>query len=769
VSRAAAEVGSTANSYEILAKLASGGMADIFLARGEGVAGVERYCVLKRILRDRASDVQFVQMFLDEARLAAQLQHPNIAQVHDIGRLGDSYFFTMEYVHGETVRALLHRAVELQRKLPISCVLTIVAGAAAGLHHAHVRVGVDGRPLGIVHRDVSPSNLMVSYEGSVKLVDFGVAKASDRAYETRSGTVKGKISYLSPEQCRGKRVDRRSDLFSLGICFWEMLTAERLYRRGADFENMNAIVSEPPPPPSSRRADIPAALDELVLRLLAKDPEARCQTADEVVDAVETIAAGTGSVLSASALGRLVRELFGPRCEPWLELERLQRHGEGLTVTGEPIPHELAIPPAERIDHQLAGVLDLSEPRQVTESLDALPAPRPTPTTHLGKPGKRGFPLAAPPPTHPGIDPGLAAGPTGKPGRASTLPLIAPLAARSALPFPGPDDPDDPPGGLAARPHLADPAPPTVPESPRAKPVTSSGVALPAPPDGPPPSTSASGSASLVEPAASVASFVTPVPADPQAAASGAFAAPAGPHATAPGSTEPRRIAWPLVAVVAGAAVLGSVAVVLAMQSGSGPVISAASSPSSGAGPTSAATRLPDRPTDESIDPDPGKTGVPALVAGAGAPAVEPGAPTRAASAAPALMAASVVPGDSSSARGSAPVALKAVPRVPRGSPGARPMLATDARDRPPDELKRLYDDDRYDLVVAQCSKGGIGADHVPLCFLAACHVGDQAAARKLVAQLPASRREQLVTNCKQVSADIHDERCEADPMSCQH
>ncbi len=318
--RAAAEVGSTANSYQVLAKLASGGMAEIFLARGEGVAGVERYCVLKRILRDRASDVQFVQMFLDEARLAAQLQHPNIAQVYDIGKLGDSYFFTMEYVHGETVRGLLHRAVELRRQLPIGCVLTIVAGAAAGLHHAHVRVGIDGRALGIVHRDVSPSNLMVSYEGSVKLVDFGVAKASDRTHETKSGTVKGKISYLSPEQCRGRRVDRRSDLFSLGICFWEMLTAERLYRRASDFENMNAIVSESPPAPSSRRADIPPELDELVLRLLAKDPDARCQTADEVVEAVEAFAAGTGSVLSASALGRLVRELLGPRREPWLEL-----------------------------------------------------------------------------------------------------------------------------------------------------------------------------------------------------------------------------------------------------------------------------------------------------------------------------------------------------------------------------------------------------------------------------------------------------------------
>ena len=253
MAKVAAEVGSTANSYQILAKLAVGGMAEIFLARGASVAGVERYCVLKRILRERAGDAQFARMFLDEARLAAQLQHPNIASVYDIGMLGDSYFFTMEYVHGETIRSLVQRAHELRRPVPLACVLTIIAGAAAGLHHAHERKANDGRPLGIVHRDVSPSNLMVSYEGNVKVVDFGVAKAANRAVETNSGTVKGKISYLSPEQCRGTRVDRRGDLFSLGIVMWEMLTGTRLYRRTSDFENMTAIVHEPAPPPSSAR------------------------------------------------------------------------------------------------------------------------------------------------------------------------------------------------------------------------------------------------------------------------------------------------------------------------------------------------------------------------------------------------------------------------------------------------------------------------------------------------------------------------------------
>ena len=195
--RATAEIGSTANSYQILAKLAVGGMAEIFLARSASVGGVERYVVLKRVIRERASDVDFIRMFLDEARLAAQLQHPNVAQVYDIGKLGDSYFFTMEYVHGETVRGLLHRAYGLRKPVSIGNVLTIIAGSAAGLHHAHERVGVDGRPLGIVHRDVSPSNLMVSYEGHVKVVDFGVAKAADRMQETKAGTVKGKIAYLS--------------------------------------------------------------------------------------------------------------------------------------------------------------------------------------------------------------------------------------------------------------------------------------------------------------------------------------------------------------------------------------------------------------------------------------------------------------------------------------------------------------------------------------------------------------------------------------------
>jgi serine/threonine protein kinase len=397
VTEVAAEVGSTANNYQILARLALGGMAEIFLARGVSSTGVERYCVLKRILRDRANDIHFVRMFLDEARLAAQLQHPNVAQVYDIGKLGDSYFFTMEYVHGETVRAILQRARSLRREIPLNCVMTIAAGAAAGLHHAHDRIGVDGRPLGIVHRDVSPSNLMVSYEGGVKVVDFGVAKAADRMQETRSGTVKGKIAYLSPEQCRGQSIDRRADLFSLGIVFWETLATERLFKRNSDFENMTAIVTETPPAPSTRRRDVPPELDAISLRLLAKDPAARFQTAEELVEALEEASARTGNMISSSALGRFLREMFGQRPEPWLDLDATHEvPADGVTVTSEPIPKELGIPVAPVDDLLLASV-----PNLMHGTSDAIPRVAPSQLVITARARPASLPLPAPPPSVP--------------------------------------------------------------------------------------------------------------------------------------------------------------------------------------------------------------------------------------------------------------------------------------------------------------------------------------------------------------------------------
>lgn len=390
VTNGRAEVGSTANRYEVLARLASGGMAEIFLARTQSDAGVERYVVLKRVHKHRATDITFVHMFLDEARLAAQLQHPNIAQVYDTGKLGDTYFFTMEYVHGETVRELMHRAYDLQRRVPLAVAVTIVAGAAAALEHAHDRTSLEGKPLQIVHRDVSPSNLMVSYEGHVKILDFGVAKAAHRSVETQSGTVKGKMGYMAPEQCRGREVDRRCDLFSLGIVMWELLVGERLFKRGTDFESMEAIVNEPTPAPSTLRPDVPAALDAITLKLLAKHPRDRYPSAQALLEALEAVAAETGIGISVAAVRRFTGELFGQRPEPWRELRTSgPARDEAVTVTGAPIRErpellELAGDELDRLRDLSAAPHDPMPPRAAFATAEAAP-PASEPETSSGE------------------------------------------------------------------------------------------------------------------------------------------------------------------------------------------------------------------------------------------------------------------------------------------------------------------------------------------------------------------------------------------------
>jgi eukaryotic-like serine/threonine-protein kinase len=470
------EVGSTANRYQILGKLAVGGMAEIFLARGVNATGVERYCVLKRILRERATDAQFVRMFLDEAKLAARLQHPNIASVYDIGMLGDSYFFTMEYVHGETVRSLLHRAHQHRRPVPLACVLTIVAGTAAGLHHAHERNGNDGRPLGIVHRDISPSNLMVSYEGNVKIVDFGVAKAADRGVETRAGTVKGKISYLSPEQCRGAGVDRRSDLFSLGIVMWETLTGARLYRRTNDFENMTAIVHEPPPPPSSRRADVPRAIDDIVLRLLAKSVTDRFQTARDVVEAVEDASMRAGTILSTSAVSRFVHDLFGARPEPWLQVGSDIAPVRRMLASRPVVPEDLAHTTVDPVEAELAAVPDLHVATPIDDEPDSAPGSsevetmQPTPVA-----AQSSAPVAVPPQRSRPV-PAAAASPGSGP---------VPAAAISADPAPALDASAAAPPPAVTYPTLLGVAPPppataaVIPIRPALPPFAAEPAALP--------------------------------------------------------------------------------------------------------------------------------------------------------------------------------------------------------------------------------------------------------------------------------------------------
>ncbi len=304
--------------YEVLSPLAAGGMARIYIARTTGIGSFERHVVLKLITPERQTDKIAVQMFLDEARLAASLNHQNVAQVFEVGEDGGIHYLAMEYVHGQDLRALLAKAGSQGVRVPLELALTVVAGGAAGLNHAHERRDGNGVPLGIVHRDVSPSNIMVGLDGSVKLLDFGIAKATSRSVETVSGIIKGKFAYMAPEQCRGRDVDRRSDVFSLGIILYEITTQHRCFRADSDFDTMHRIVTGDVVRPTRLVQGYPPALEAIVMKALAVDANQRYQSAGLLLEAIESYAVASRMSLSTMALGRFMREMFGETPEPWL-------------------------------------------------------------------------------------------------------------------------------------------------------------------------------------------------------------------------------------------------------------------------------------------------------------------------------------------------------------------------------------------------------------------------------------------------------------------
>ena len=347
-------------SFEIVRRLARGGMAEIFLARTSGPSGFEKLVVLKKILPKYAGKPKFVQLFLDEARLAATLDHPNIAQVYDIGMSDGSYFFTMEYLHGQDMRAILHRTWRTGERFPIEHAVQVARHVASALHFAHDKQGPDGVALGIVHRDVSPSNVIVTYDGATKLLDFGVAKTTARTARTRTGALKGKISYMSPEQARGAPTDRRSDIFSLGIVLWEMVTTQRLYRGENDLATLQLIITQPPKPPSAVRPDVPPELERIVLRALAQDPDERYATAEQLVTDLDELAREHKLKQTSNALAATVSQLFAIELGAWREAraagvplaEHLHDAGDMTTPVGESdfIDFELGLEPEDDED-----------------------------------------------------------------------------------------------------------------------------------------------------------------------------------------------------------------------------------------------------------------------------------------------------------------------------------------------------------------------------------------------------------------------------------
>ncbi len=284
-------------------------MAELYIAHQRGAAGFSKIVALKRILPHLAEDPTFTKMFLDEARLASDLQHPNLAHVLDFGEYDGEHFLTMEYVHGRNLLQLLKAA---KGTLSLACALQIVVAVARGLHDLHDHCAPDGRVMGLVHRDVSPANVLVAHDGTVKLTDFGIAKAMGLTSATRTGTFKGKLGHSSPEQARGEEIDRRSDVFCLGILLYEVTTGVRAFAGPNEFAVLGKVARGDYVPPNDVVPEYPAGLATIVARALKVDVDARYPTAASVADAVEEFARALDVHLGGDAVAATMLQHFGP-------------------------------------------------------------------------------------------------------------------------------------------------------------------------------------------------------------------------------------------------------------------------------------------------------------------------------------------------------------------------------------------------------------------------------------------------------------------------
>jgi serine/threonine protein kinase len=298
------------DKYILIRKLAEGGMAEIYLAKQVGAEGFERNVVIKCMLEHLSQSREFVSMFLDEARLAAQLHHPNIVQITDLGMADNRYFICMEYLAGEDLEALIAAAHYKGQSIPIPIAARIMLSAMEGLEFAH-GYQEQGRPAELVHRDISPSNIFVTYQGTVKVLDFGIAKASSRMTQTQPGLLKGKWGYMSPEQARGEPIDARSDLFSVGVTFHELLTARRVFERDNEIGVLLAMMAQPIPPPSTHRPEVPPELDRIIMKALEKRREDRYASASEMRKELEEFLQGISSAPGVSQLSQYMQGLFG--------------------------------------------------------------------------------------------------------------------------------------------------------------------------------------------------------------------------------------------------------------------------------------------------------------------------------------------------------------------------------------------------------------------------------------------------------------------------
>ncbi|MBX7191091.1 MAG: serine/threonine protein kinase [Sandaracinaceae bacterium] len=326
--------------YDILGRLARGGMAEVYLARAQDDDGTVRHVVLKRVLMEMQHDPQMLQMFLEEGRTALRLFHPNVCHVYEVGESNGLTYMVLEWVHGTSLRELVRRAKAQSTTLPLPLAVHIIAKVASALDYVHNARGLDGKPLSIIHQDVTPHNVMLSWKGQVKLLDFGIAKTS---VGEGAGAPQGKYEYMSPEQVRGEAIDPRADVFALGVCLYEVLTGASLYQRDSVPQTMTAIVEEPVPSVRTARKDIPEALDRIVMRALAKKPKDRFATAGEMQRALEDWLGRNGGPIADVRLALTVGGYFNAAEKQPLPKHAAQFTGTFAALTGAKSSRDLDV------------------------------------------------------------------------------------------------------------------------------------------------------------------------------------------------------------------------------------------------------------------------------------------------------------------------------------------------------------------------------------------------------------------------------------------
>jgi serine/threonine protein kinase len=356
--------------YYLVDKIAVGGMAEIFKAKSFSHGGFEKLLVIKRILGHLSDNDEFIEMFVDEAKISVTLQHPNIVQIYDFGRIRENYFIAMECVEGRDIKGILRKLAERKKLLPVEFAVYISHEMCKGLDYAHKKADNTGKSLGIVHRDISPSNVLVSWSGEVKVADFGIAFAAISKHETKAGVLKGKFEYMSPEQAQGKELDPRSDVFATGIILHEMLTGRRLFKTKSELQTLEKIKSVDIEPPNAINVNVPARLNEIVMKALARDPADRYPDCKAIqADLLDYMYPATPDLTHESFV-HFLHELFAEEMQE--ERDRLEESSKIASALWEGTPDLAPEPEWQEPQRTGDGTLGIAQPRRVTATTVAL-------------------------------------------------------------------------------------------------------------------------------------------------------------------------------------------------------------------------------------------------------------------------------------------------------------------------------------------------------------------------------------------------------------